>query len=56
MEITTFLKKIPDLEGYTVGSLRTDGKRITGIVLIDKKGNKSYILRTTGEINIEDYW
>jgi len=67
MDINKFFKKIPNLEGYTIGELRIIDGKVTGIVLINKEGEKRYILRPkcpsiltalgfSAEFEIEDYW
>ena len=56
MKIDKFNKEIPNLKGYSIGGLRVDDGEVLGFVLIDQHGNKRYILRTTGEFKVEDYW
>ena len=56
MKKTEFLKKFPDLEGYTIGALRTSDNEVYGFVLINKEGNKRYILYIGRDARIESYW
>jgi len=43
------------LEGYTIGKLRINGKRVLGFVLIDKEDNKRYILYIGSDTRIKPY-
>lgn len=58
MKPKEFLKKFPDLEGYTIGRLRINdvSGEVAGFVLIDKEGNKRYIIYITEDTKIEPYW
>lgn len=56
MEKTLFLEKIPNIEGYTIGKLRVNGNQVLGFVLIDREGNKKYILYIDDNCRIEPYW
>lgn len=56
MKRIEFLEKFPNLEGYTIGALRTNGDEVLGFVLIDKAGNKRYILYVSDDTRIEPYW
>jgi hypothetical protein len=57
MNKAEFLEKFPDLEGYTLGKLRIGiREKVLGFVLIDKEGNKRYILYIDDNIKIEPYW
>ena len=49
-------KKLPNVEGYSIGEVRLDGNEVLGFVLRNKEGEKRYILRFKGDIEIEDYW
>ena len=54
MKIEDF-KKLPNVEGYTIGNIRVDGE-VLGFVLKNKKGEKKYILYFGKDMRIENYW
>jgi len=64
MRINEF-KKLPDLEGFTIAGVRLGGVKrnkdpaedeVVGFVLLDKQGNKRYILLFGNDLRVEDYW
>ena len=57
MDKEKFIKDIPDIEGFTIGALRTGGKGdVVGFVLINKAGEKKYILYFGDDLKVEPYW
>ncbi len=51
-------RELPNIEGFTIGSLRIDpeGMEVVGYVLKDREGIKRYILLFGKDLKIEPYW